>query len=224
MQDIESVDLTSLIVDLGVVQIYTSTVQDLIDQACIEFHIDDLLKSGQRQWKAVMQYVGIHLFPDTSVLKDKNLTPMANTHIPSNCNRYDREVLNKLCDYYIYISNVYSKLVSTVAFSYFCNIPTTTFDLWRDEEPSTMAFKIWQKLQRSRKDCILDRAYDSNSPVGTMFVGNNEFGMNQPGIGDTATQRRAVTAQELPRLDEKSSRELSTFDTQFTDTSKDNAT
>ena len=29
MQDVESVDLTSLIVDLGTVQIYTSTVQDL---------------------------------------------------------------------------------------------------------------------------------------------------------------------------------------------------
>ena len=49
MQDVESVDLISLIVDLGTVQIYTSTVQDLIDQACIEFHIDDLLKAGQRQ-------------------------------------------------------------------------------------------------------------------------------------------------------------------------------
>lgn len=119
MQDIENVDLTRLIVDLGTVQIYTTTVKDLIDQACIEFHIDDLLKAGQRQWKAVMQYVGMHLFPDTSVLKDKSLKPLGNATIPTNCNRYDREVLYKLCDYYIYISNVYSKLVSTVAFSYF---------------------------------------------------------------------------------------------------------
>lgn len=144
MQDVENVDLTTLIVDLGTVQIYTSTVQDLIDNACIEFHIEDLLKAGQRQWKAVMQYVGMHLFPDTSVLKDKSLKPLGNATIPTNCNRYDREVLYKLCDYYIYISNVYSKLVSTVAFSYFCNIPTTTFDLWKDEESSSLAFKIWQ--------------------------------------------------------------------------------
>lgn len=119
MQDVENVDITTLIVDLGTVQIYTSTVQDLIDNACIEFHIEDLLKAGQRQWKAVMQYVGMHLFPDTSVLKDKTLKPLGNATIPTNCNRYDREVLYKLCDYYIYISNVYSKLVSTVAFSYF---------------------------------------------------------------------------------------------------------
>ena len=109
-----------------------------------------------------------------------------------------------------------------MAFSYFCNIPTTTFDLWKDEESSSVAFKIWQKLQRSRKDCILDRAYDSNSPVGTMFVGNNEFGMNQPGIGDNATQRRAITAQELPRLDEKKNKELHAIDTQFADAAANN--
>ena len=134
----------------------------------------------------------------------------------------DREALYKLCDYYIYISNVYSKLVSTVAFSYFCNIPTNTMDIWSTEEPSSLAFKMWQKLQRSRKDCILDRAYDCNSPVGPMFVGNNAFGMNQPCIGDNATQRRAITAQELPRLDEKKSQELHAIDTQFTDATANN--
>lgn len=219
MQDIESVDLTSLIVDLGTVQIYTSTVNDLIDQACIEFHIDDLLKAGQRQWKAVMQYVGMHLFPDTKVLKDKSLSPLNNGTIPTNCNRYDREALYKLCDYYIYISNVYSKLVSTVAFSYFCNIPTTTFDLWKDEESSSVAFKIWQKLQRSRKDCILDRAYDSNSPVGAMYVGNTDFPQE---LGTDMGQRKAITAQELPRLDEKKSQELHAIDTQFTDAAVNN--
>lgn len=219
MQDVENVDLTTLIVDLGTVQIYTSTVQDLIDQACIEFHIEDLLKAGQRQWKAVMQYVGMHLFPDTKVLKDKSLSPLNNGTIPTNCNRYDREVLYKLCDYYIYISNVYSKLVSTVAFSYFCNIPTNTMDIWSTEEPSSLAFKIWQKLRQNRKDCILDRAYDSNSPVGAMYVGNTDFPQE---LGTDIGQRRAITAQELPRLDEKKNQELHAIDTQFTDAAANN--
>ena len=220
MQDVENVDLTRLIVDLGTVQIYTSTVQDLIDQACIEFHIDDLLKAGQRQWKAVMYYVGKRLFPDTKVLKDKRLysTGVAMT----NYNRYDYEVLDILCNYYLNLSDRYNKLVSAVAFSHFCNIPTNTIDIWANDEPSQGSFKIWQKLRQNRKDCILDRAYDSNSPVGTMFVGNNEFGMNQPGIGDNATQRRAITAQELPRLDEKKAKELHAIDTQFTDVAANN--
>ena len=41
-----------------------------------------------------------------------------------------------------------------------------------------------------------------------MFVGNNEFGMNQPGIGDEATQRIAQKAEDLPRLDTNNSLEL----------------
>ena len=49
MQDVESVDLTRLIVDLGTVQIYTSTVDDLIYQACLEFHIDAILNADQKQ-------------------------------------------------------------------------------------------------------------------------------------------------------------------------------
>ena len=55
-------------------------------------------------------------------------------------------------------------------------------------------------MQGIRKDCIKDRAYDNKSPVGAMFVGNNEFGMNQPGIGYEATQARVLTANELPQL------------------------
>lgn len=217
MQDIESVDLTSLIVDLGTVQIYTSTVQDLIDQACMEFHIDDLLKAGQRQWKAVMYYVGKRLFPDTKVLKDKRLysTGVAMT----NYNRYDYGVLDILCNYYLNLSDRYSKLVSAVAFSYFCNIPTNTIDIWAGDEPSQGSFKIWQKLRQNRKDCILDRAYDSNSPVGAMYVGNTDFPQE---LGTDMGQRKAITAQELPRLDEKKSQELHAIDTQFTDTAANN--
>lgn len=210
MQDIENVDLTSLIVDLGTVQIYTSTVNDLIDQACIEFHIGDLLKAGQRQWKAVMYYVGKRLFPDTKVLKSKRLysTGVAMT----NYNRYDYEVLDILCNYYLNLSDRYSKLVSAVAFSYFCNIPTNTIDIWAGDEPSQGSFKIWQKLRQNRKDCILDRAYDSNSPVGAMYVGNTDFPQE---LGTDMGQRKAITAQELPRLDEKKSQELHAIDTQF---------
>lgn len=217
MQDVENVDITTLIVDLGTVQIYTSTVQDLIDNACIEFHIDDLLKAGQRQWKAVMYYVGKRLFPDTKVLKDKRL--YSTGVVMTNYNRYDYEVLDILCNYYLNLSDRYSKLVSAVAFSYFCNIPTNTIDIWAGDEPSQGSFKIWQKLRQNRKDCILDRAYDSNSPVGAMYVGNTDFPQE---LGTDMGQRKAITAQELPRLDEKKSQELHAIDTQFTDAAVNN--
>jgi hypothetical protein len=190
-----------LVVDCGSYQVYRSDFEDAISRACEELKIDDLKTEGQRPWKAVCKRVGEILFPDTSVLKDRKLYNNNNSVIPeTNNNRYDYELINSICDEYIYFSNIYNKLCSILAFSYIINIPDTTISLWSGHSPSSTSFNVWKKLQGTRRDCITDKAYDANSPVGAMFVGNNEFAMNQPGVGYEATQARALTANELPQL------------------------
>lgn len=198
-----------LVADLGDIQVYREDFKNAILQACEEQGIKDLKSEGQRPWKAVCRRVGEILFPDNNVLRDHKLYVNNSKAVEySTNNRFDYILLNNICDEYIYWSDIYNKLCSTVAYSYWVNIPTTTIDLWRRAEPSSESFKIWKKLQGNRKDCIKDKAYDSNSPVGSMFVGNNEFGMNQPGIGTEATQRIAQKAEDLPRLDLQNSTEL----------------
>lgn len=188
-----------LIADFGTFQLYREDFERAINQACQELQIDDLKSEGQRPWKAVCKRVGEIIFNDNSILKDKQLYD--NTCMLTNYNRYNYNILNNICDEYIYISDKYNKLCSTVAFSNWCNIDCGVIDNWRlNKESSPKSYEIWEKLQGIRKDCIKDRAYDNKSPVGAMFVGNNEFGMNQPGIGYEATQARALTANELPQL------------------------
>ena len=196
-----------LVADLGSTQVYREDFKNAILQACAEQGIEDLKKEGQRPWKAVCRRVGEIIFNDNSILKDKQLSD--NPYIPTNYNRYDYNILNCICDEYIYWSDIYNKLCSTVAFSSWCNIDCGVIDNWRlNKESSPASYEIWKKLQGNRKDCIKDKAYDSNSPVGSMFVGNNEFGMNQPGIGAEATQRIAQKAEDLPRLDLQKPTEL----------------
>lgn len=188
-----------LIADFGAFQLYREDFERAINQACQELQIEDLKNEGQRPWKAVCKRVGEIIFNDNSILKDKRLYD--NPYIPTNYNKYNYNILNSICDEYIYFSDIYNKLCSTIAFSSWCNIDNSTVDNWRlNKESSPVSFEIWKKLQGIRKDCIKDRAYDNKSPVGAMFVGNNEFGMNQPGIGYEATQARALTANELPQL------------------------
>lgn len=188
-----------LIADFGTFQLYREDFERAIEQACRELQIDDLKSEGQRPWKAVCKRVGEIIFNDNSILKDKQLYD--NPYIPTNYNRYNYNILNCICDEYIYFSDIYNKLCSTVAFSSWCNIDCGVIDNWRlNKESSPISYEIWKKLQGIRKDCIKDRAYDNKSPVGAMFVGNNEFGMNQPGIGYEATQARALSANELPQL------------------------
>lgn len=190
-----------LVADLGATQVYREDFKSAILQACAEQGIEDLKKEGQRPWKAVCKRVGEILFPDNNALRDHKLYINNSKAVEySTNNRFDYILLNAICDEYIYWSDIYNKLCSTVAFSYVVNIPTTTIDLWKGTGSSSESFKIWEKLQGTRRDCITDKAYDANSPVGAMFVGNNEFAMNQPGIGYEATQARALTANELPQL------------------------
>lgn len=118
-----------LIADFGAFQLYREDFERAIDQACQELQIEDLKSEGQRPWKAVCKRVGEIIFNDNSILKDKQLYD--NTCMLTNYNRYNYNILNSICDEYIYISDVYNKLCSTVAFSNWCNIDCGVIDNWR---------------------------------------------------------------------------------------------
>lgn len=179
------------------VKIYDNDIEIAIEDACTKMEIKDLRKEGQRTWKAVMRYVGKKVFNDRSILKSRILNIYKNNNIPTNNNSYDYELINKLCDYYIYLSDVYVKLISTVAFSYFLNIPTTTIDLWKDTEPSTTSFKIWKKLQENREDSLKDKAVDSGNVMGTFQVGRREYQWDMPGVREERKQIQGRTPEQI---------------------------
>lgn len=191
-----------IILSVDDVKIYDNDIDRAIDDACEKLEIEDLKREGQRPWKAAMRLVGQSLFNDKSFLKSKVLNIYNNNNIPTNSNSYNYELLDILCDYYILLSDKYNKLVSTVAFSYFVNIPTNTIDLWKDTEPSTTTFKIWKKLQSNREDCLKDKNYDSNNVVGAISIGNSEYGWNMPGVSREQTNKRVLSVAELPKLGE----------------------
>ena len=182
------------------VELYEDDVDQAISDACEKFKIDDLVKEGQTRWKAVLHFVGKRLFPDRKVLRDKNTVWIDGNSIPTNNNRYDYYIINLLCDYYIQLSRSYNKLISSVAFAEFINIPVNTIDVWRLEEPSSKSFQIWKKLQGNREDSLKDKAIDSGNVMGVFQVGRREYQWDMPGVREDTGSRRALTAAELPRL------------------------
>lgn len=186
-----------LIVNANGVEIFDNDFDLAISEACEKYSIDDLVKEGQTRWKAVMHFVGKRVFPDTKILKDKNTVWLEGNKIPTNNNRYDYNILNILCDYYIQLSRQYNKLISTVAFSEFVNIPTTTIDLWKDDEPSTTSFKIWKKLQGNREDSLKDKAVDSGNVMGVFQVGRREYQWDMPGVREEKKQIQGRTPEQI---------------------------
>lgn len=185
------------------IEIYDDDFAAAIADACEKYKIDDLTKEGQRRWKAVMRFVGKRIFPDNKVLKDKNTVYLNNNRIPTNNNRYNYGILNILCDYYINLSNIYNKLISTVAFSYFVNIQEDVINKWKDSEPNSASWKIWKKLQTDREDSLKDKAVDSGNVMGVFQVGRREYQWDMPGVREDASSRRVLTASELPKLGDK---------------------
>uniref|UniRef100_A0AAU8B5L5 Uncharacterized protein n=1 Tax=Dulem virus 39 TaxID=3145757 RepID=A0AAU8B5L5_9CAUD len=189
-----------LIVNANGIEIFDNDFEIAIAEACAKFGIDDLVKEGQTRWKAVMHFVGKRVFPDTRVLKDKNTIWLEGNSIPTNNNRYDYNILNILCDYYINLSRQYNKLISTVAFSEFVNIDTRVLEGWKDTEPSTTSFRIWKKLQGNREDSLKDKAVDSGNVMGVFQVGRREYQWDMPGVREEPTNKKALSAAELPKL------------------------
>ncbi len=189
-----------LIVNTNGVEIFDSDFDLAISDACAKFGIEDLVKEGQSRWKAVMHFVGKRVFPDTRILKDKNIVYIEGNKIPTNNNRYNYNILNILCDYYIQLSRQYNKLISTVAFSEFVNIDTRIIDEWKNAEPSTTSYRIWKKLQGNREDSLKDKAVDSGNVMGVFQVGRREFQWDMPGVREERERKQVLTAADLPKL------------------------
>jgi len=171
-----------VVVNIGDLKIYDNDFELTMDEACQKFKIDDLVKEGQSRWKAVMFYVGKRIFPDNKILKNKSIVYLDGNKIPTNNNKFDYNILNILCDYYIQLSRQYNKLISAVAFSAFVNIPVNTIDQWKQAEPDTMSYKIWKKLQDDREDSLKDKAADNGNVMGLFQIGRREFGWDMPNV------------------------------------------
>lgn len=187
----------TVVVTLGEIEIYENDFEIAIEEACKKFRVEDLVKEGQTRWKAVMHYVGKRVFPDTKVLKDKNTVWLEGNRIPTNNNRYDYNIINILCDYYIQLSRRYNKLISTVAFSEFANINVGVIDQWREQEPTSPSYEIWKKLQGNREDSLKDKAVDSGNVMGIFQVGRREYQWDMPGVREDAKKITAQTPEEI---------------------------
>ena len=182
--------------------IYDNDIEQAVLLAAEKLEIEDLKKEGQRPWKACLQLAGKQLFSDKSILKSKVLNIYNNNNIPTNNNSYDIDIINLLCDYYIVLSNKYNKLPSIIAFSYLVNIDYDIIEHWREYEPSSKRYHIWKKLHQTREDCLKDKGYDSNNVVGTISIGNTEFGWNMPGVRNDNNRAKTSGFEALPDLNQ----------------------
>ena len=84
-------------------KIYDSEIEASLDSFCAEKGISDMSKESQSVWNAALMYIKKIVFPDVKQLKSSILFKNG-IGAMSNCYSYYYELVDHICDIYIYIS------------------------------------------------------------------------------------------------------------------------
>lgn len=205
------------------IEVFENDIELYLQQFAERDFIDDFKTVPQSVWNAALRYVQKHVFADKSVIKSK--VNIYNNSIPSNCNSYDYELVNNICDIYIDLCFRYNKEISILGFSNLTGIDNETINIWGNDNSkyniynninnnginnynsnklSTSSFGIYKKLCNMREESLSNKLVDGKqNPVGTIAVLNRQFGWASPYTSDANKRSKAALGNaELPKLGE----------------------
>lgn len=194
-------------------EVFQNDIEYALSCFCEEQGIEDMTKESQSRWNAALTYIRKRVFPDKSILKSNILNNNILTGY-SNYNAYNYDLLNDICDVYIYLSMLYDKEISGIGFSLLTGIERDTIRAWGNEgnKLSTTCSAISQKLKDFREESLSDKLATANkNPVGILAILNRHYQWNLPGvsreskkeivgISETTKETLARLAQRLPEM------------------------
>ena len=194
------------------IEVFENDIQLYLSMFCEENGIEDMKKESQSVWNAALMYIKRHVFNNNSVLKsstplsgynNNNYNNQYSNLNNSNCNSYNIDIVNSICDYYIYLCMMYDKEVSVIGFCNLTGISQDCIYAWANNtrELSTSGNEVYKKLNQFREESLSNKLVTGNkNPVGVIAVLNRQYGWASPYTSDSNRQKTALTAAELPKL------------------------
>ena len=186
------------------VEVFENDIHLYLSMFCEEQGIEDMRTASQSVWNAALMYIKRHVFNTTDILKSHNNIINNNSIMGSNYNAYNYDLVNNVCDYYIYLCAVYDKEISLNGFSYLTGIDRETIRTWGNDRTklSHKSLEIFKKLYDGREESLSAKLATANkNPVGILAILNRHYAWNLPGVSKEQTSKRTLSASELPRLD-----------------------
>ena len=194
------------------IEVFENDILLYLSMFCEENGIEDMKKESQSVWNAALMYIKRHVFNNNSVLKsstplsgynNNNYNNQYSNLNNSNCNSYNIDIVNSICDYYIYLCMMYDKEVSVIGFCNLTGISQDCIYAWANNtrELSTSGNEVYKKLNQFREESLSNKLVTGNkNPVGVIAVLNRQYGWASPYTSDSNRQKTALTAAELPKL------------------------
>lgn len=201
-------------------EVFENDIELYLKLFCEERNIENMAEQSQSVWNAALMYIKKHVFNDKSILKsskplDGYVNNNYNNHHAklnnSNCNAYDYDKVNNICDYYIYLCMLYNKEVSAIGFSLLTGIDNITISAWKngDRKLSKTSKEIGEKIYSFREESLSNKLATANkNPVGILAILNRHYQWNMPGVRDQSQNKQALTAAELPKLGDGGTKQI----------------
>lgn len=189
-------------------EVFENDIALYLQMFCEEQGIEDMSKESQSKWNAALMYIKKHVFNDKSILKisntldgyiNNNYTDNRNNINSSNCNAYDIDKVNDVCNIYIYMCYVYDKEISIMGFSKLTGINQDTIHDWGNNvnKLSTSGCEIYKKLTAEREESLTAKLVSLKHPTAMAIILNKHFGYNMPGVREERQKIVARTPEEI---------------------------
>lgn len=186
------------------IEVFENDIDLYLHQFQDEQGIEDLKAVPQTIWNACLMYIQRHVFTNRDMLKQRNNIYTDKTLMATNCNSYNYDLLDSICDYYIYITALYDKECSIYGFSKLVNIPYQLIQEWgnnysNSNRLSTKSCDIYKKLTSEREQSLVAKLVSMKHPTAMAIILNKEYNYNLPGVS-RENAKQSLTAAELPKL------------------------
>ena len=158
---------------------------------CERRNIEDMRKESQSIWNAALMFIRREVFRDREAFRNKNLITDTNCIMNSTCNTYNYDLIDRVCDHYIYLCMEYEKEISVLGFSNLTGIPDGTIYDWgyNPRELSRKGSEIHKKLLKYNEESLENKlASGKVHPVGVIAILNRRHGWASPYTADSNRQ------------------------------------
>ena len=216
LDDLENLNVIESEVQPEPQEVFKNDIELYLKIFCEENDFKSPHDMTQANWNAALMFIKSHVFKDRKCLKvsgplkgykNNNYDNYYKHLNESNCNAYNVDLVNKVCDIYIYLCQMYDKEISLIGFYNLTGVEINNLYNWKNNKYSDNVSKtgmlIYEKLIKNREESLSNKlSTGKHNPVGILAILNRHYQWNLPGVSKEKAAPQLISTDDLKKLDD----------------------